>query len=117
VRSWAGQWMALWDAVPHCKYWAACLLALYGRLAKHDVSRCIDWEALLPQLLTKILHAIEIPVGGTMASSPISRRPPRECLMLFSVECLPRARSSAKLIVYLLSSTGSGASICASPSA
>jgi proteasome activator subunit 4 len=64
--------------------------------------------AVSPQLMSKCQLAIEIPVGGSMASSPISRRPPRECLMLFSVECLPRARSASKLIVYLLSATGAG---------
>ena len=49
-RGWAGQWLALWDALPHCKYWTAILMGLYGRLAKHDVNRVIDWPALMPQV-------------------------------------------------------------------
>ena len=83
----------------------ACMLALFSRMAKQDKRCVIEWESLMPRLVSQCLMAIEIPVGGSLASSPIGRRPPRECLMLFSVECVPRARSAAKLLIYLLHPT------------
>lgn len=48
----------------------------------------------------------QIPVGGSLASSPVGRRPPRECLILFSQECIPRAKSAAKILIYLISPQG-----------
>eukprot|EP00854_Cymbomonas_tetramitiformis_P034130 gene34130-biopygen15266 len=101
-NTWVEEWMRLWQSLPHCEYWNACWQGLFSRLSKHDVAGIVSWGNLLPALMTQILWGFEIPVGSALGSSPVGRRAPRECHLLFAGECLPRMRSSAKILVYSL---------------
>ena len=37
-QRWAGEWLDLWDAIPHTQLWGALWMGLFARLAKHDTA-------------------------------------------------------------------------------
>ncbi|KAK9818405.1 hypothetical protein WJX72_012161 [[Myrmecia] bisecta] len=99
---WLGQWLDLWQSVAHSSYWNLLWMKLVARLAKHDTAGAIEWTPHLSRLYTHVLWGFQVPVGTATASLPYVRGSSGIVTALFVSELTAEAKTSAKLIAYLL---------------
>ena len=86
-KLWINEFSAMWQAVQNGPSWEKHFITLFARLAHNNIGH-IDWSNYVPTIFTRVLRALNLPVGKLQHTAALASQMPIDSACLWIVSML-----------------------------